>query len=340
MDIARAAAALLSLPGRIAHAVRPAGPPGAARPPRRHRARRGLLLSGAAGVSAVLVLAGTAPASATASAPGGLYTGMGGCPLGSPAMTDPTNLQVGCAVSVTHGGSFTIGSTTVALQGPITLQFGVVWDRTGPVVTFPDGSTANSYSTVAPSGAPELSAPAAQITIPGIANFLPGVTSVFAQVEQAGPITDFVPLAAGENYPVFKMPVRLHLINALLGDDCYIGSASSPITLSPTTGTTSPPPPAKPMTGNPGTINVATDPNGHQAVVASFSGAALVDNTFTVPGAQGCGLAGILDPVIDLALGLPAGSGKGSVAFSPTDTSLALDPSVADLGSAIDASRQ
>ena len=49
---------------------------------------------------------------------------------------------------------------------------------------------------------------------------------------------------------------------------------------------------------------------------------------------------GILDPLIDLVMGLPAKSGKGSVTFKPTDTALALDPSVDDLTAAIDASRQ
>ncbi len=349
MTLARAASALLSLPGRLAHAIVPASRPSdghhaaAVRPPaRRPRPprRRALLLGAAGAATALVATAGTVPAAAAAGQPGGIYTGMGACPLSSAALRDPGNLQVGCVTSVTHGGSFTIGSTSVALQGPITLQFGVVWDHTAPVVTFPDGSTANSYTTVAPSGAPELSAPAAQITIPGIANVIPGVTSILAQVQQTGPITDFVPLATGENYPVFKLPVRLHLINALLGPDCYIGSAASPITLAPTTGTTSPPPPATPLTGDPGTINVASDPGGHQAIVASFSGASLVDNTFTVPGATGCGLGGILDPLIDLVMGLPAKSGKGSVTFKPTDTALALDPSVDDLTAAIDASRQ
>ncbi|PYC84050.1 hypothetical protein C7C46_08215 [Streptomyces tateyamensis] len=263
---------------------------------------------------------------------------MGSCPLSSPALTDPSDLQVGCVVSVTRAGSFTIGTTTVPLTSPITLRFGVYWDKSAPQVTFPDGSTANQYTTVAPVGAPLLDAQPAQITIPGIINFLPGLTSVFAKVELAGPVTDFTPLAAGESYPVFKLPVKLHLYNALFGDHCYLGSNSAPIVLRPTTGTTAPPPPAKPMTGDPGTIAVTPDPNGFGAVVASFSGARLVDNTFTVPGATGCGLGGSLDWIINLAMGLPAGAGHGSVSFQQTDTSLALDTDLADLSGALGAS--
>ncbi len=290
--------------------------------------------------AAAMLLAAAAPAGATGTgSPTGPYTGMGNCPLSSAAMQNSLNPQVGCVVSVTHTGSFTIGTTTVPLNSAITLQFGVYWDKSQPVVNFPDGSSANQYATVAPTNAPLLSAKPAQITIPGIANFLPGITSVFAQVELAGPITDFTPLAAGESYPVFKLPVKLHLYNAFFGGNCYIGSDSSPIVLSPNTGTTAPPPPAPPMTGDPGTISVASDPNGHDTVIASFTGAKLVDNTFNVPGASGCGLWGSLDPIINLVMGIPSAAGKGSVSFLQTDTSLALDSSVADLTTAINATR-
>ncbi|MFE9421543.1 hypothetical protein ACFYNO_01120 [Kitasatospora sp. NPDC006697] len=302
-----------------------------------HRRGRRAATALASACTALLLAVATAPAEAVG-APGGGYTGMGHCPLNSTSMQDPSDLQVGCVVAVTRGGSFTIGSTTVPLTSPITLQFGVYWDKSAPQVTFPDGSTANQYTTVAPAGAPLLSAQPAQITIPGIVNFLPGITSIFAQVELAGQVKDFTPLAAGESYPVFKLPVKLHLFNAFFGDDCYIGSDSSPIVLAPTTGTTAPPPPAKPMTGDPGTIGVNPDPNGYGSLLASFTGASLVDNTFTVPRASGCGLGGSLDWIINLAMGLPAGAGNGSVSFLQTDTTLALDTSISDLGAAMNAS--
>jgi hypothetical protein len=289
-----------------------------------------------AGLSAGLLAATAVPAQAAT--PGGIYTGLGNCPLTAPAMQDPTDLQVGCMVAVTNAGSFTIGTTTVPLTSPITLQFGTYWDKSAPQVSFPDGSSANQYTPVAPTNAPLMSAKPAQITIPGIINFLPGITSIFAQVEQAGPVTNFTPLATGESYPVFKLPVKVHLSNLLFGDDCYIGSNSSPIVLSPTTGTTAPPPPATPMTGNPGTLALNSDPNGYGAFQAAFTNATLVDNTFSVPAATGCGLGGSLDWIIDLAMGIPAGPGKGSVSFQQTNTSLALDTSLSDLTSALNAS--
>jgi hypothetical protein len=303
------------------------------------RMARKILSGGAVAAASVLVLAMSAvPAEAAAKAPAGLYAGMGQCPLNNSAMKSPTNLQVGCVISVTNGGSVAIGSITVPLTSPITLQFGVYWPSSAPVIEFPDGSSANVYSTVPAANGRTLTADPLQVPIPGIANIIPGVTSVFAVVELAGPITSFVPLATGENSPVFVMPVKLHLLNALFGADCFVGSNSDPIVLRPTTGTTSPPPPAQPITGDPGVIDVQPDPNGFQSLVASFAGAKLVDNTVSVPAANGCGLFGALDPLINRVFGTPAGAGKNTVIFSQTNTSLAIDPSLADLTQAIAAS--
>jgi hypothetical protein len=276
---------------------------------------------------------------AHAAAPGGAYAGLDDCPLTAAAMKDPTNLQVGCVHSVTTGGSVTIGSNVVPLNSPITIQFGVYWPAGGPVREFPDGTVANVYSTVPAARGKTLVAKPLQVSIPGIANIIPGVTSVFAQVELAGPITAFVPLATGEPYPVFVLPIRLRLINALLGVTCTLGSTGNPLILRPTTGTTSPPPPNAPITGDPGTIDFAADPNGFSAAVLSFTGARLVDNSFAAPGATGCGLLGSLNGLVNLAFGLAqAGPGHNTAILSGVGTSLAVDSSISDLKAALAAS--
>ncbi|MFC8720186.1 hypothetical protein [Kitasatospora sp. NPDC057198] len=301
-------------------------------PPTTPKRRR--LLSATAALASAALLAGAAPASAATgtAAPGAPYTGMGNCPLSAPAMHDPANLQVGCLVSVTNAGKFTLGSTVVAFNSPITLQFGFYWDKSAPEVAFPDGSTANQYTVVPPTGAPLLSAPMVQINIPGIQNYLPGITSVFAQVELAGPVTKFTPLATGEPYPVFQLPIKLHLYNALFGGHCYVGSDAAPLLLKPTTGATGSTPP---MTGDPGTLDYAPDPNGHGALAISETNASLVDNTFAVPGASGCGLLGSLNQIINWTMGLPAAPGKDSVSFQQTNASFVLDTDIADLTAAL-----
>lgn len=267
------------------------------------------------------------------------YDGLENCPLTSATMKDPTNLQVGCVQSITNGGSVTIGSNVVPFDSPITVQFGVYWPASAPTRQFPDGSEANVYSTVPAAKGKTLVAKPLQVTIPGIANIIPGVTSVFAQVELAGEITDFVPLATGENTPVFVLPIKLHLYNALFGAKCYIGSDTTPIKFSPTTGTTSPPAPNQPVTGDSGTISIEPDANGYQTLGVGFTGATLVDNAYSVPKANGCGLIpGSLDPLINLAFALPSAAGKNAVVFSGNNTTFALSPSLDDLTQALAAS--
>ncbi|WP_033221803.1 hypothetical protein [Kitasatospora phosalacinea] len=311
--------------------------PAAAAPSAAPRRRLRRLLPTAAALASAALLAGVAPASATtgAAAPGAPYTGMGNCPLAAPAMHDPANLQVGCLVSVTNAGKFTLGNTVVPFNSPITLQFGFYWDKSAPEVSFPDGSTANQYTVVPPTGAPLLSAPMVQINIPGIQNYLPGITSVFAQVELAGPVTKFTPLATGEPYPVFQLPIKLHLYNALFGGHCYVGSDSAPLLLKPTTGSTTPVGSTPPMTGDPGTLSYDADPNGHNALAISETNASLVDNTFAVPGANGCGLLGSLNQIINWTMGLPAAPGKDSVSFQQTNATFVLDTDIADLTAAL-----
>ncbi len=287
------------------------------------------VLSTVAVAAAVLTLTATPARAAT-------YPGLDQCPLTSAVMKDPTNLQVGCVHSVTNGGSVTIGSNVVPLSSPITIQFGLYWPAGAPVREFPDGSVANVYSTVPAAGGKTLVAKPLQVNIPGIANIIPGVTSVFAQVELAGPITDFVPLATGENIPVFVLPIKLHLYNALFGLKCYIGSDSTPIRFSPTTGTTSPPAPNQPVTGDYGDITIEPDPNGFQTLGVGLAGATLVDNAYSVPKANGCGIIpGSLDALINLAFGLPSAAGRNAVVFSGNNTSIALSPSLDDLTQAL-----
>jgi hypothetical protein len=306
-----------------------------------HTTARGLARACASFALAVLTtaaVAAAAPAPALAS-PGGIYTGMGNCPLSSSALRNATNLQVGCVVAKTGGGSFTIGTTTVPLTAPINLQFGIYWPASAPVVDFPDGSSANVYTVVPAANGRTLTTTPIQVPIPGIANIIPGVTSIFAQVELAGPITAFVPLATGEPYPVFVLPIRLRLINAVLGVTCFLGSSAHPLILRPTTGTTSPPPPNTPITGDPGVIDFAPDPNGFEAAVLSFTGARLVDNSFGAPGATGCGLFGALDGLVNLAFGLSqAGPGHNTAILGSVSTSLAIDSSISDLTAALAAS--
>ena len=79
-----------------------------------------------------------------------------------------------------------------------------------------------------------------------------------------------------------------------LGSSCIIG----PISLALTTGTTSPPAPNTPITGVP--------------YDASTGVATMVNNSFSVPGASGCGPLGLANGELNSQLGLPAASGTNT----------------------------
>ena len=98
-------------------------------------------------------------------------------------------------------------------------------------------------------------------------------------------------------FSVLRVPIKVHLINPTLGASCYIGSDASPIVLNLVETPTSTP---QLTTGGPG---------GNAIIV---TGSEVADTTFAVPGANGCGLLGALDPVLDLKVGLPSASGKNS----------------------------
>jgi hypothetical protein len=108
-----------------------------------------------------------------------------------------------------------------------------------------------------------------------------------------------------------SIPVKLKLDNPILGSNCFIGSNSNPVRLNLTVGTTSPPPPNRPISGHAG--EVSFDAAGH----VLFLGNVNVDNAFAVPGATGCGLGlGLVNALINAKLGLPSAAGNNTVSIT------------------------
>jgi len=96
----------------------------------------------------------------------------------------------------------------------------------------------------------------------------------------------------------------VHLENPFLGSSCYVGSDSSPIVIPLTTGTSGS------LHGTAGTFSA----NGGFTLL-TFAGTRLVDQTFSAPGATGCGgPVGelLIDPILNAMVGLPSGTGKNS----------------------------
>ncbi len=118
----------------------------------------------------------------------------------------------------------------------------------------------------------------------------------------------------GESGTALTLPVRVHLKNPLLGKSCYIGSESHPIELHLTTGATSPPLPNTSISGKTGELG---EEEGEVLLLTNNS---LVDNSFSVPTAEGCGefFSFLIDPLVNAKLGLESKAGNNTAILNGT----------------------
>ncbi|GGU28387.1 hypothetical protein [Streptomyces violascens] len=284
------------------------------------RLRAGLLAT----CTALTVLVTAGPASAD-SAPvtqlGGNWAPFTRCPVDDPAMlaADGRAEIVQCIASHAASGSIKLGNTEV-VTGASDLQAGVVQHTGGtPTLVAPAGGALIADSADIPGGLLGLMCPS---DIPVISDICRQITNgtlnrITATVESAGTPTGFdLTAGATSGRPILSIPVRIHLQNPLLGGSCYIGSAAHPIVLRPQ-NVSAPALGIKRFDGN-GTPNTAGVMNR-----LSLTGASQTDTTFAVPGASGCGLAGMLDWAVNLKTGLPSAAGNNSVVLDGASTYLA-----------------
>lgn len=234
------------------------------------------------------------------------------CPVSNPAV-------VYCVVAVASSGEFTIGSRTVPIKHPVTLQGGLV-----------ETSEEGVFAMAAATNGETLSKTAE--TVPGGLVGIEGLGGeVTATTELAAPASA-IRLNPGKTLSGegtgLSLPVKLKVGNPLLGEHCYGGSNAHPIVLELTTGTTSPPRPNKPISGKPGELGEAEE------VILEIHNNSLVNNSFAAPGVEGCGLIPpLIDPLVDLSMGVPASAGHNTAILTGT-IKLALAESVKErLGS-------
>jgi hypothetical protein len=240
--------------------------------------------------AALTAMALIAPlAHAAEPAPG--YAKFAGCPSQA---EDAKVFQ--CVYSTITGGTFQMGSKEVPLANPMTLSGGLQTD--GTVVATAKGGLSVVKQKV-PGGVVGLTGLTWLLEFFGNESL-----TLYAATELAGGPT----LKAG----ILNLPIRVHLINGLLGSGCYVGSFENPIELNLTTGTTSPPSPNEPITGKApkSTFNSTTK-------ITSQTGGEFVDNSFSAPGASGCTLSvfGIpisINGLVDSESGLPAAAGTNT----------------------------
>lgn len=241
-----------------------------------------------AAIAALAALALAAPlAQATAPAKG--YEAFAGCP--SPS----ENPEIAaCIRSVIKSGNFKIGNKNVPITNPMTLSGGVNGELAG--------FAANSKGGLSPV---KQQVPGGVIGLTGLdwlVNFLSleGL-KLYAVTELVGqPVV-------GQG---ITLPIRVHLINPVLGNNCYVGSPSSPINLNLIEGTTSPPPPNKPISGKEPEFSI-----DEASEILTFKNGTFVDNSFSAPGANGCVLTLFgfipisINGLVNATSGLPAAAG-------------------------------
>jgi hypothetical protein len=256
--------------------------------------------------AAILAIALFAPLAQAKEEPQTGYTQFKGCPR------PEEKVMTFCLRSDVTGGHLQAGKKDVPIKNVITLTGGVEADFTGFTANSEGGLT--KVKQEVPGGVIGLTG------LDWLVNFL-GVEALklYGVTELAGAPSNFT-------FTTVTLPIKVHLINPVLGNNCYVGSTSSPITLNLTTGTTEPPAPNEPITGEEGAFSEENE-------IAYFKNGVYVDNSFSVPAASGCTLTLLgfipvsLDSVVNSVSGLPAAAGTNE-AVQDLDIEIALQETV------------
>lgn len=248
-----------------------------------------LLVALAAAIAALALLV---PAASALTTPKEGYGQFAGCP----DFVESETVIKTCFRAEITGGHFQMGNKDVPITNPIVFSGG--YNTAGTVFQASSKGGLSESPQKVPGG-------------------LVGLTGLeFLEEILAPPLLELyaVTQLAGQPGPPladpFALPIKVHLVNPVLGKNCYVGSNTEPIALNLTTGTTEPPAPNEPITGVSPTLEPGVPANILKAV-----GAVYVDNSFAAPGASGCKLTLFgfipisLDPVVNLASGLPAKAG-------------------------------
>ena len=201
---------------------------------------------------------------------------------------------LGCIDIQSRTGSLEIKGFTVPLGESLEIRGGLD-NSVRPAVFYPPTGTNGFFARAIriPGGILGLELP-----IPG--------NMVLGTAQLAGPASA-IRMEIEFGTTTVSLPVKIHLDNPLLGSNCYIGTNSNPARINLTTGTTSPPAPNRPISGRLGELSF----NEEGALILRDT--VNVDNSFAIPGASGCGLLGIFNPIVNLKLGLPSSGGNNTM---------------------------
>jgi hypothetical protein len=224
------------------------------------------------------------------------FTPFADCPVNTPGVTT-------CVLATTDSGEFVLGNKTVPITRTITIQGGLKLDGATCCELVPavDGNTLSKTPQPVPGGL---------VGIELLGNF----TEVTATAELAEKVHLNPNVVLSGKGIAAALPLKVKLDNPVLGSSCYVGTSQEPLLLQLTTGTTSPPPPNKPISGKGGTPQFSGENQ-----ILTITGNSLVDNSMAAPGASGCGLLPLLvDPAVNLQVGIPAAPGHNTAILNGT----------------------
>lgn len=226
---------------------------------------------------------------------------------GCPTHAENPAIEV-CTHAVINGGYFEMGNKNVPIKKQMTLSGGFKGDLSGFAANSKGGLT--PVKQLVPGGVIGLTG------LDWLVNFLSiEALQLYAVTELVGPPT------LGET---IDLPIRVHLINPVLGNKCYVGSTAVPIQLHLTENATSPPPPNSPISG------VPFEFKGDESGILTLNNGTIVDNSFAAPGASGCVLTLFgfipisINGLVNTASGLPAPAGTNATS---QDMDMQLAPS-------------
>lgn len=272
-------------------------------------------------VAAAMVVPLAALASSASAAPTKDYAVFSQCPTEIPGLSI-------CTFSQTTSGEFAIGSTKVPINKTVTLQGGgiEIAENTYALLPAKNGESLSKTELNVPGGLLDI-VNCEEIKGSGFFEIIERATCKAIFENKTTGVTATTELVANATNPAILnlaaiaegagtglvLPVRVHLKNPLLGESCYVGSEAHPIELHLTTGTTSPPAPNKPIKGSPGTLS-------EEEEVLVLTNNSLVDNSFSVPVAEGCGgfFSFLIDPIVDSKLGLESKGGHNTAILTGT----------------------
>jgi len=232
-----------------------------------------------------------------------------------------------CIYSVTNGGEVVLGSKKVPIVNPVKLQGG--FGKPNETTKISKFFEATNGVTLSKTAQPVPGGLAGIINCKEISNiilriscevtFENGLTGLNSTLELARPASEIQiseDNLAREEGVALRLPIKVHLENPFLGSSCYVGSSSSPIIWELTTGKTNPKEPNKPIEGQTGSISFL-----EEGFILHIDENRLVDNNWSAPGASGCGgfpAELLLDPIINLAAGLPSTAGHNTAILKNT----------------------